>query len=89
MKKILTALLLLVCFAVPAQAAEELKDYLIKGMTDFELSDQRRSFEQLTIKSTKPEDNEIVKTTYEGNLVHSSYNFEGKDVSPSNLQVSR
>ena len=89
MKKILTTLLLLVCFAVPAQTAEELKDYLIRGMTDYELSDQRRSFEQLTIKSTKPEDNEIVKTTYEGNLVYSSYNFEGNDVNPSNLQVLR
>jgi len=89
MKKILTALLFLACFALPAQAAEELKEYLIKGMTDYELSDQRRNFEQLTINSTASEDNEIVKTTYEGNLVYSSYNYEDSDVKPTDLQALR
>ncbi|GHU33520.1 hypothetical protein AGMMS50256_25580 [Betaproteobacteria bacterium] len=93
MKKTLMTLLLLpllLCLALPTQAAEKFKDFLFKGMPDYEIGAQTRNFEQLEIKSPKPESKNFVETTYEGNRVYSRYNYRGDEtVRPSDLQVKR
>ena len=91
MKRLLMALFLLLCFALSAQAAEEkFKDYIFRGMPNFELSEQVRNFEELTIKSAKPESEEVEETTHEGSRVHSQYSYIGKeDDVPSSLQIVR
>ena len=92
MQRLLLALPLLLCFAVSAQAAENepLKEYIFRGMPNFKLENQQRNFEELTIISTKTGSDEEVETTYEGNRVHSSYSYVGKEEAvPSPLQIVR
>ncbi|MDR2209587.1 MAG: OmpA family protein [Azoarcus sp.] len=99
MKKFLKALSLLLFFVVSAQAfvvsaqaaKEPLKDYMFRGMPNYELWKQERNFEQLKVKSPKPEGGGFVETTYEGNRVHTWYNnYKGsKENRPSNLQIVR
>ena len=88
MKKFLTALLLLLCLAAPAMAAQELEDYLFNGMPDYKLGNQTRNFNQLTIRSPKPGSSDFDETIYEGNFVYSYYVFEGdREKMPSQLQI--
>ncbi|MCL2768174.1 MAG: hypothetical protein FWE49_05570, partial [Synergistaceae bacterium] len=76
--------------AVPVQAAEELKEYLFRGMTDYSLEDQSRNFERLTIKIMNPENEEFEDKTFEGNRVYSYYNYAGNDEKrPSDFQLMR
>ncbi|MCL1876305.1 MAG: ankyrin repeat domain-containing protein [Synergistaceae bacterium] len=90
MKKLYIIALLFLYLVIPAQAAEELKDYLVKGMPDYELTVQTRNYNQLIINSLEVESKEVVKTPHEGNLVYSRYDFRGdKSVTPSNLQILR
>ena len=91
MKRFFMALCLLLCFALPARAAEEKpKDYIFRGMPNYELNRQARNFEELAVKSQKPESEEMGKTTYEGNLVYSQYNYVGKEgAMASSLQIVR
>ncbi|MCL2297558.1 MAG: OmpA family protein [Proteobacteria bacterium] len=93
MKKALSLLLLplMLLLAAPVQA-KEYKDFIFKGMSGYEITDQTRAFGQLTIKSPKPGTGgkDFVETKYEGNRVYSRYDFSGKtDSAPSGLQVLR
>ena len=89
MKRLLMLILPLVfCLALPAQAAEAPKDYIIRGMPDYKLERQKREFNKLKIYSPKPEGKGFVDTTYEGNTVFTRYNFKGvKDATPSKVQA--
>ena len=88
MKRLLLALALLFGLAVPAQAAEAPKDYIIKGMPDYKLDRQKREFNKLEIRSPKPESKDFIKTTYEGNTVFTKYDFKGaKGTTPSKVQA--
>lgn len=90
MKKLYIIALLLLCLAIPAQAAQEMKDYLVKGMQDYELTNQTKNYNQLTINSTDPKSKRTEKTIHEGNLVFSKYDYRGdKSAVPSNLQILR
>jgi outer membrane protein OmpA-like peptidoglycan-associated protein len=92
MKRILLPLLLplMLLLALPAQAAEKPKDYIFKPLPDFEIRDQKRNFNKLEILSAKPESQKTEKTTYEGNLVVTNYNYKApKATMPSSLQIIR
>ena len=92
MKKIVLPWLLplMLLLALSAQAAEQPRDYIFKGMPDYKLSDQTRNFERLEIWTPKPESTEHIKTTYEGNRVHTRYDYGGAEGStPSPLQITR
>ena len=91
MKRMLMALSLSLCIALPAQAAEAPKDYIFKGMPDYTIHRQTRNFNKLEIQSKKPEGTDFIKTTYEGNLVSTEYTYSGADKSnmPSGLQILR
>ena len=90
MKRLLLALPLLLCLSAPVQAAEAPKDYIFRGMPNFKLESQVKNFEELAILSTKPGGEEAEKTTHEGNRVHSSYSYVGKEETvPSPLQIVR
>ena len=90
-KKLLSTLLLFTLFQfIPAESAEELKEYLIRGMKDYALSEQRKDFDRHTFNSQKPESDEVQETAYEGNLVYSNYNYTGTEENkPGNLYVLR
>jgi len=89
MKRMLMMILpLLLCLALPAQAAEAPKDYIFKALPNYETSKQTRNFNQLKIKSPKPESTNFIDTTYQGNLVTTEYNYRGpKQDVPSELQI--
>ncbi len=90
MKRLLMLLPLLLFLASPALAAEKFKDYIFRGMPEYELVEQARNFEQIKIKSPKPESKEFIETTYEGNRVVSTYAYRGdKTATPSQLQIVR
>jgi len=90
MKKFLMILSLSLCLALPACAAEELKDFIFRGMQDYKLYNQTRNFERLEIRSAKPESTETERTTYEGNRVWTNYYYQGDaSARPSHLQALR
>ena len=90
MKKALIATLMLLIFALPGYAADEYKDYLIRGMTDYTIYEQLRNYDQLTVSSINSESKKTEKTNYEGNKVYSEYRYGGdKTAMPSRLQVKR
>ena len=81
--------LVVLCHVALIEAAE-LKDYLFKGIPDYALVNQSKRFERLTVSSKKPESKEVEKTTYEGNLVYSRYDYRGdQKARPSALQIMR
>jgi outer membrane protein OmpA-like peptidoglycan-associated protein len=84
------ALPLLLCLVLPTQAAEKFKDYIFKGLPNYEINHQARNFNQLKIKSPKPESTDFIETTYEGNFVQTNYDYKGQeDGVPSQLQIFR
>lgn len=92
MKKALLPLLLplMLLIALPAQAAEQFKDYMFTGLPNYEIYSQVKNFNQLTVKSQKSQDEEFVETTYEGNLSYTTYQYKGAaEVVPSDLQIRR
>jgi len=96
MKRLLMALplfflaVLIISGVSTAADNESRKDYIFRGMPNFELEAQERSFNELTILTAKPKSDEPEGTTYEGNLVFSTYNYVGKDDNiPSSLQIVR
>ncbi len=91
MKRFIILLPLLFLFSFPALAAEKPKDYIFRGMPDYELREQTRNFERIKIKTPKPESKSFTETTYEGNRVISHYYFKGADKNaiPSQLQILR
>jgi len=89
MKRLLMALPLLLCLALPAQAAEY-KEYMFRGLPNFKISAQQKNFNQLKVNTPQPESAELVETTYEGNLVATSYEYAGpSDSTPSALHIKR
>ena|GEM_PF-2981901 len=90
MKKALVTILTLLFFALPGYAADEYKDYLIRGMPDYTIYEQIRNYDQLAVSSVNPENKRTEKTNYEGNRVYSEYRYGGdKTSTPSRLQVKR
>ena len=91
MKRLLVLILpLFLCFAVSAQAEEKFKDYIFKGLPNYEINLQDRNFNQLEIKSPKPESEDFDTTIYEGNFVQTNYSFNGPEERvPSQLQIFR
>ena len=90
MKRFFLALTLLLCFAFPAQADEQFKDYIFKALPNYVIDSQSRNFNQLEIKSPKTGNNDFDSTTYEGNLVNTRYSYQGAaDSVPSQLQIFR
>lgn len=93
MRKTALFMFMLLClFVSPAWANEppKFKDYIFRGMPDYELRAQSKNYERLTIKSPKPESTEFMETTYEGNRVVSDYYYKGvAEVMPSQLQITR
>ena len=90
MKKFCMALLLLLCCALSAQAAEAPKDYIFKALPNLEITGQQRNFNQLKVKTPQPDNTELLETTHEGNLVATTYRYAGPgDSVPSPLQINR
>ncbi len=94
MKKALLGLSLLLplvlLLALPAWAAEKPKDFIFRGMPDYQITGQSRNFERLTINTPKPESEEVIETIYEGNRVFTEYGFTGeREEMPSPLQICR
>ena len=90
MKKALVLILMLLFYAIPCHAADQLKDYLIRGIQDYQLSDQSRNFNQVTVNSLDITGKKTVKTAHEGNCVYSEYRYGGdKAAKPGNLQIKR
>lgn len=92
MKRILFAALSalsLLLFTLPAQA-EEFKEYMFKCLPDYEIIEQVRNFNQLEIRSKKPESEDFTETVHEGDLVYTQYEYKGPaNTTPSTLQVLR
>lgn len=92
MKRILFAALsalLLPLLTLPVQAAE-FKEYMFKCLPNYEIIEQVRNFNQLEIRSQKPESEDFTATVYEGDLVYTQYEYKGPaNTVPSTLQVLR
>jgi hypothetical protein len=81
---------LLFIYTVPVYAEAELQEYIIGGMQDYNLARQQRNYDKLIISSPNPGGKGVVKTTYEGNLVYSRFDYTGKaENKPGEYQVMR
>jgi outer membrane protein OmpA-like peptidoglycan-associated protein len=86
----IAALPILMCLTLSAQAEEKFKDYIFKGLPNYEINHQVRNFDQIKIKSPKPESTDFIETTYEGNHVQTNYSYTGPaEGVPSLLQIFR
>jgi outer membrane protein OmpA-like peptidoglycan-associated protein len=82
--------LLLALFTQSAQAEEQFKEYMFKSLPNYKIFTQKKNFNQLQIRSQKPESEDFTETTHEGNLVYTQYEYAGPPNSmPSNLQILR